>query len=124
MFLRRCKDKQFFVWKQHFDRRYVCNPTVYKCGNLIFTNCMGYDKLPFHERDVCMFLRLYCLFPILRLVSRTVCVTTNCRFMSETFVCSSVCTASFPSIACFLDGQMRKYTGKSPPGFSLRKVVR
>jgi len=44
-------------------------------------------------------------------------------FMSEMFVCSSGCTASFPSIACFLGGQMRKYTGKSPSGLSLRTVV-
>jgi len=56
-------------------------------------------------------------------VSRTVWVTTNCRFMSEMFVCSSGGTAPFPSIACFLAGQIRKYTGKSPSGFSLRKVV-
>jgi hypothetical protein len=56
------------VRTQHFDRKCVCNPTVYKCGNLSFTNCMGYDKLPFHERDVCTLFRLYCLFPIHRLL--------------------------------------------------------
>jgi hypothetical protein len=28
MFLRKSKEKQFFLWTQHFDRRCVCNPTV------------------------------------------------------------------------------------------------
>jgi len=39
------------------------------------------------------------------------------------FVCSSGCTASFPSISCSLGGQMRIYIRKSSSGFSLGKVV-
>jgi hypothetical protein len=41
-----------FLRKQRirFDRKCARNQTVYWCGNLSFTDCVGYDKLLFHER--------------------------------------------------------------------------
>ena len=49
MFLRKYEEKQLFLWKQHFDRRYVCNPAVQQCQNISVVNCVGYDKLWFRE---------------------------------------------------------------------------
>jgi hypothetical protein len=42
-----------------FDRRCVCNRTVWYCRNLILTNCVGYDRLLFHERHVCVCVYSY-----------------------------------------------------------------
>jgi len=39
----------FMLWTQHFDRQCVCNPTVQLCESLIVTNCVGCDKLLFHD---------------------------------------------------------------------------
>jgi hypothetical protein len=43
MFLGKCKDKHFFLWAQHFGTTGVF------ITELSLTNCVGYDKLPFHE---------------------------------------------------------------------------
>ena len=47
-----CKEKRFILWTQHFDRRRVCNPTVWWYWSLSLTNCVCYDKSLYHERCV------------------------------------------------------------------------
>jgi hypothetical protein len=41
-----------FLCTQHFDRRHVCNPTVWYCLNLSLRNCVDYDKLLFHKQYI------------------------------------------------------------------------
>jgi hypothetical protein len=50
MFLRNTNEKQLYLWTHHFERKCVCSPNVWRCGNVSLTDGLAFDKLLFRDR--------------------------------------------------------------------------